>query len=101
MNKKMKAKLRAATNRFVRKHGNATEIADRLTAALLADDGPRTCKTTYNRGKPGITGQAVHNWMVRGKIPHKRLAVIEQVYGVKPEELRPDRDWLLTTGESE
>jgi len=94
MNKKMQAKLRSATNRFVKKYGGTTDISRRLTVALLADDQPRDCRTTYNRGEPGITPQAVNNWVAAGKIPPKRLKIIEQVYGVKPDELRPDKVWM-------
>jgi len=81
----MEAKLRVAAKRFVRDFGGGTEISGRLNAAII------------NEGGKPITPQAVRNWAIKGKIPHKRLALIEQVYGVKPGMLRPDRVWVKPT----
>lgn len=81
MTKKMEARVKVAARRFVKKFGGGTEISGRLNAALLKEGGK------------AITAQSIYNWKRKGKIPHKRLALIEQVYGVKPETLRPDRVW--------
>lgn len=85
MTKKMDDKVRVAARRFIKKFGGGTEIASMLNAELLKED------------KKTITSQSVYNWKRKGKIPHKRLALIEQVYGVKPKTLRPDRSWVKPT----
>ena len=85
MTKVMKKRLLSRARRFVAKHGGYTEVSRRLTVAALAN------------GERPISPQAVYNWTIegegKGKIPHKRLALIEQAYGVPPLVLRPDRDW--------
>ena len=81
----MRETLLSSAGWFVEKHGGFTEVANRLNSAARAN------------GERSITPQAVYNWTVKGKgkgkIPHKRLALIEKVYGVPPLVLRPDRDW--------
>ena len=81
MTKKMERRIRAAAVKFIDDHGGFSDISQTLTTVLK------------ERGEKGITPQAVYNWKVNGKIPHKRLTLIEEVYGVLPITLRPDRGW--------
>ncbi|MBP6188982.1 MAG: helix-turn-helix domain-containing protein [Azonexus sp.] len=46
-------------------------------------------------GAVGVTPQAVHNWIVRGRVPADYCPSIEKATSgrVRCEDLRPDVDW--------